>query len=161
MITLDANLDIDSAINELYYLKNECDLVDPIQVYNKEWCNTPTYKRGSKRIDTTFMSSWLCVTVNHLTYLPYDSFMNSDHGALVIDLDFPRLFGKDNICVGKISNRNLVLKEPKGVIKYIIYVEEHIKKHNIIEPIEKVIRTYHHLTRTAYEDHFIMNSRRK
>ena len=99
IILIDANESIGDDECSMNRLFSESTLVDAFTKISNEDCNTPSYARGSKRIDFILTSYKLLLFITQAGYLPFFKYnMESDHRGCCIDLNNKLL---DNIVENK------------------------------------------------------------
>jgi len=71
-------------------------LVDIWQHYHPAHTTFNTYSRGSERIDTALCSPALLPHIKRIGYSPFQWITNSDHRAILLDIDFHKIFNDDS-----------------------------------------------------------------
>ena len=74
----------------------------------------PTYKRGSKQIDTIMVSDNLLPHVRQQNMLAYDSVCLSDHRTMYIDIDIKKYI-RMNIKINKHIPQGITSKHPDQI----------------------------------------------
>ena len=137
IISMDSNSNLTNTSSNVCKLMTKCHLSDPYATLEPDDQNTPTYKRGTKRIDLFLISCNIRKSIKQIQYLPYDHITISDHKAMFIDLDMETLFlGCIDDTMSE-ENRIINLKSPKKIKSYEEIILHEFKHHKIEEKLNK------------------------
>lgn len=103
-------------------------LVDVIIVYNCSQENTPTYFRGTQRIDVVLESKLISEQITYASIIPRAEIIDSDHHGIIIDMNAPNIWNKKQKDITKIQRRHLNLSRPKNITTYLNTILKLLKK---------------------------------
>ena len=90
LLLIDANEGADSRTEEMSELIHECGLVDT-HLIRDPYNEIETYARGKEKIDYIFTSTRIQQSVTYAHIAPYNETIESDHRALIVDIDYKLL----------------------------------------------------------------------
>ena len=107
-----------------------------------------TYRRGSQRIDTILCSPPVVPMIRSLSYSPFNWFTNSDHRAMVIDLNSLIIFQEpDDTTQLSVQQRAIRSNDKKQTQAYINQCYQHLMQNNA----QKFLKRIEQHTATAQE----------
>ena len=95
ILTGDFNDEIGTKYDELTRIIENLGLVDVFAFQNGFETEVPTYNRGSRNLEYTFVTIRILDNVKACGYNKYNDFIPSDHRGLFLDLSVPGLFRRD------------------------------------------------------------------
>jgi len=99
-----------------------------------------TYARGSDRIDAILCSPNILPAITSIAYAPWQWISNSDHRAMILDLDNHIIFG--NNPAGTTSTlqktRHIKTNDKESVKQFIEKFYDHLQQNNAFELSKKV-----------------------
>jgi hypothetical protein len=128
----DLNETTDNATSGLLRLLSATELIDP---WRRRFPNAPdfnTHTRGSTRIDHVFCSPCLFQYIESHAYAPFYWLTNSDHHAVVIDLNTEGLFSNHRCQQDQTLHSSRILRsnDTKQVINFIDKFHDHLRQNN-------------------------------
>ena len=117
-------------------LSSKCQLIDTITAQNPAQRTLATHIRGSKRIDTILVSNTLSKHIVQSQILEFDEIINSDHRALVCDINIMAITHSLPLSTTSLQRRQLTLDSPTAMTKYISTLTKSLKAHKIHESLQ-------------------------
>jgi hypothetical protein len=131
-------------------------LLDPITERHGLEGQPRTYARGSSRIDYIFITPGLYEYTTKCGILPLHNIIDSDHRALLIDIDLHRYLKGIPSAICTSSTRGIQSNNPRAVAKYQQILTDFIKtNHIIMDKMRQLIKANDEqqgLTPTQFED---------
>ena len=101
-----------------------------------------THRSGSKAVDHMWGTCDVIESVKLAGYAPFEYVGESDHRALVMDIDIKCILDNDLDTVKQRQQRRLKMNAPNRVLKYSEYIEKSWAQHNITKRIEKLSMSF-------------------
>ena len=149
IVCIDANdnlLKDSSQVNTTFKVK--CGLQEILRTLHPQTSPPPTNQRGSKPIDSIFVSPALNNACRG-GWLKFGSGIG-DHRPLYIDIDFQKLLGENRFVIKRPQIRRLKCEDPRIVSNYNRIFESHGQKN-------KIYNTFHQL-KDQFGTHFTRQS---
>ena len=138
VLNIDANEPFESGKGGVVKLISMAKLVDPI-VCTHGSNNIPnTHQRGTKRIDFIFIFPKISKYLRACGVTPFHQVSPSDHRGSFIDIDLITYLQNKFHYIIDASSRLLQSNDIKRVTQYKQHLQAFVKKHNIIEQIDKI-----------------------
>lgn len=100
-------------------LITQTNLTDPFLIKFPHHQTFGTHSLGQRRIDSVYVTPQLLPHLTRIGYAPYQYSNNSDHRALVIELDTRPLFGTAKTSATPSSSRILHTRDNKNVARFV------------------------------------------
>ena len=149
LVSMDANSDINDPKSKVSMFVKECNLADPISLYNPQQSSIETVKEGKTRIDIILTSRKITRNIVSIKYMMYDVLTQSDHRAIELIIKEKELFGNHTPDRTHPLSRRLSLNSPTKVKKYEETLSEQITKHKILPNVIKINEIFQHDIKTA------------
>jgi hypothetical protein len=134
IIAIDANEAMDNKNSQIKQLIDETTLLSLLETEPQ----IATYDRGTKCIDYIMGTPLIKQATKAAGYLPfYGGAWDSDHRALVLDIDIKILFGNLDI-VDEKTNRALISKNKGQAIKFMKKLQANNKIDNLLEKLHHI-----------------------
>ena len=101
-------------------------LVDPWLHFYPDHAEFATHERGSQRIDVVLVSSTLLQTIESISYSPVGILQNNDHRTIVLQMSSEKLFGRTQITLTRLQERNVRANDKASVTKYVEAMYDHL-----------------------------------
>ena len=141
ILLADFNDDMNKSGNATNTFLRESGLKNVMAIRHGE-CNMPhTYDRGKKCLDAIAISEHTQVPeqcIRRAGFLPFYSYINSDHRVIYCDIDTNILFGKVQPEVTQISKRNFTTNAVKKCNKYKEDLRKKWDKAKIMQKVRKL-----------------------
>jgi hypothetical protein len=126
VLMIDANESSEKRTEEMNEMIQECHLIDP-HLMADPFGNVETYARGSKKIDFIFTTPRIYQSVTYTQICPYHELIESDHRALIIDLD-PKSLELGDITYWKRPERQFSSTNKRSRIAFVTNCDLKAKK---------------------------------
>lgn len=106
-------------------------LVDPWTSLFPDQEHFSTYFRGTQRIDSILCTPHLIPLITNLAYSPYNWLTNSDHRAMLLDLNAMELFGGTTDSLPSFISRGIRSNDRQNVAKFIEHWHRHLANNSV------------------------------
>lgn len=103
-----------------------------------------THSGGSQAVDHMWGTSDVIDSVKQAGFAPFLHVGESDHRALLMDIDIKGILDNDLDTVKQKKQRRLKLNAPNRVLKYSEYIEKSWKQHKITKRIDEIGDAFKH-----------------
>eukprot|EP00980_Cylindrotheca_fusiformis_P026507 scaffold16318_cov93-Cylindrotheca_fusiformis.AAC.1 len=109
-------------------------LVDAVTARHPHACHTPTYSRGTKRLDYALISPELIPFLHASGLNQFNEVSTSDHRALFLDFDRSGILRTGVPLVT--SSRRIMHSDSASIKEFVQYAYDHLKSNNVFERLE-------------------------
>jgi hypothetical protein len=113
-------------------------LIDPWTQLFPDHSEFSTYFRGSKRIDAILCTPTILGCIRAFGYSPYNWLTNSDHRAIVLDVDEKSFFGCDTDTLPPLNLRGIRTNDRQQVAVFIRQWYSHLAANNAFSRIKDI-----------------------
>lgn len=121
---------------KLATLVSTCHLCLPLALQHETRPFPASHISGRNQIDYIFVSKSLLPAVQHSGVLPHLSLTRGDHRPYYIDFDASVMFSNPAYQIEPASIRQLQMKDPRKVNKYVSTLHELLNQHNVFPRME-------------------------
>ena len=129
---------------KLATLVSTCQLSLPLAIQHETRPFPASHVAGKNQIDYIFVSKALLPAVQRSGVLSHHSLTRGDHRPYYIDLDAALLFSDPAYQIAPATVRQLQLRDPRKVSKYISTLHELLHQHNVFPRLEALQSTLEH-----------------
>jgi len=124
----------------LLRLMTSANLIEPWEHLYSGHPNFNTYARGTDQIDSIFCSPSIVASIQTIGYAPWKWISNSDHRAMIIDMNTLSLFGCITHSPSTRPNTRILKTNDKKMVKqFLIQAHLHLTSNNAFALAQKVI----------------------